>query len=101
MSATPADRCPYCDYRYGDARPRIASMGVADHVRRRHPGETVPAVVGDPLDDVYSAENIARSRSRSASIRAAVSAGELGPEWVEVADGIDAGADEREAGAGR
>jgi len=95
--------CPLCvapRWRDGDARPRIASMALRTHYRRRHPGATLPPVVGDPLDDVYSAENIARSRRRAAEIRAGVEAGSLGPEWSEVAAGVEAGADEREAAGG-
>jgi hypothetical protein len=48
------------------------------------------------LDDIYSPENIARSRARAASIRRSVVAGELAPYWLETADEMDAYALERE-----
>lgn len=47
--------------------------------------------------DIYSPENIARSRARAAGIRATHAEGELSDDWLEVADQVDAYADEREA----
>lgn len=48
------------------------------------------------LADVFSPENIARSRARAAKIRSAVDRGELGAEWLDIAADIETGADERE-----
>jgi hypothetical protein len=51
------------------------------------------------LDDIYSPENIARSRTRAANMRRMVASGEIGPEWSQAADQIDIYADERESKA--
>ena len=48
------------------------------------------------LNDIYSPENIARSRARAASIRRSVGDGVLEPYWLETADEMDAYALERE-----
>ena len=48
------------------------------------------------MTNIYTPENIARSRARAASMRALVDEGHLGAEWRTVADEIDAYADERE-----
>lgn len=55
--------------------------------------------MADPLADIYSPENIARSRGRAAWMRAAVERGELGREWLNTAAEVDAYADERAAHA--
>lgn len=48
------------------------------------------------VTNIYTPENIARSRARAASMRDLVDQGQLEPEWRTVADEIDAYADERE-----
>lgn len=50
------------------------------------------------MDDIYSPENIARSRARAAQMRAQIEAGDLSPadEWSEVVTAMEADADERE-----
>lgn len=48
------------------------------------------------MTDIYSPENIARSRSRAAAIRAQVSRGELDATWLETAAEMEAYARERE-----
>lgn len=55
--------------------------------------------MSDPMDNIYSPENIARSRARAASMREMVAAGTLGPEHFQIADDMDQYADEREAKA--
>lgn len=56
--------------------------------------------MSNPLDDIYSPENIARSRARATGIRDMVAGGNFDDaqalEWLEAADAIDAGADDRE-----
>ncbi len=50
------------------------------------------------LTDIYSPENIARSRARAEEIRAKVAEGELDAEdWLRAADEIETYAAEREA----
>lgn len=56
--------------------------------------------MSDPLLNIFSAENIARSRARAAGIREMVAAGTLTDSWATTADAIDADADERELGQG-
>ena len=51
------------------------------------------------IEDIYSPENIARSRARAAAFRVKVERGELGAEWLTTADEVDAYADERERDA--
>ena len=53
------------------------------------------------MDDIYSPENIARSRARAAAIRADVQDGSLEASWLNVADEVDDYANEREADARR
>lgn len=50
------------------------------------------------IDDIYSAENIARSRSRAQQMRVQIEKGDLSPaeEWLEVVANIEADADDRE-----
>lgn len=49
------------------------------------------------MSDIYSAENIARSRARAAGIRRMVADGELeAGEWLQIADDVEAYALERE-----
>jgi hypothetical protein len=53
----------------------------------------------DPLNNIYSPENIARSRARAASMREGIAAGRIHDpdgEYLAAADAIDADADERE-----
>lgn len=47
--------------------------------------------------NIYSPENIARSRARAAWMRAAVERGELGAEWLDTATEVEAYANERES----
>jgi hypothetical protein len=57
----------------------------------------------DEIDNIYSAENIARSRGRAAALRRMVDAGELDDadgEWLRAADGIERDAAAREAASG-
>lgn len=49
------------------------------------------------LSDIYSPENIARSRARATNLRRMVARGEIGAEWLTTADEVDAYAAEREA----
>lgn len=50
------------------------------------------------MDDVYSSENIARTRRRAAQMRQQIEAGALSPaeDWLEVVANMEADADERE-----
>lgn len=48
------------------------------------------------LADIYSPENIARSRARAAQMRADAAAGILPPEWAKIADDVEAYATQRE-----
>lgn len=50
------------------------------------------------MNDIYSPENIARSRMRAAALRAMVADGRLDARdgWLTTADEVDAAADERE-----
>lgn len=52
----------------------------------------------NPLDDIYSPENIARSKARAASIRQQVQDGRLPADWEQTAREIEADAVEREQG---
>lgn len=49
------------------------------------------------MENIYSAENIARSRARATSIRNQVANGLLEDAWLVTADEIDSYAREREA----
>ncbi|MET0716227.1 MAG: hypothetical protein ABWY57_15065 [Mycetocola sp.] len=48
-------------------------------------------------DDIYSPENIERSRARARGIRAMVEDGKLGREWLDFATEVERLADERES----
>lgn len=50
------------------------------------------------MDDIYSPENIARTRRRAAQMRQQIEAGDLSPaeDWQEVVANMEADADERE-----
>ena len=49
------------------------------------------------MTDIYTAENIARSRARATMIRQMATRENLGQNWFEIADEIDAYANRREA----
>ena len=51
------------------------------------------------MTDIYSPENIARSRARAKAMREMATAGELAENWFGIADDVDAYADERELAA--
>ena len=48
------------------------------------------------MTDIYSPENIARSRARARGMRQMVLEGKLAENWNAIADEVDAYADERE-----
>lgn len=50
----------------------------------------------DAMSNIYSPENIARSRARAASMRHQVAEGVLEDIWLTTADEIDTYANERE-----
>ena len=49
------------------------------------------------MTNIYTAENVARSRARAAGIRQMVADGRLSADWLVTADEVDVYADERAA----